>query len=1247
MTKDFVSLDSTLNSISPYQKRQKIFQRNFTSIFCIESIRCVWEFDKITFNCLVNQRSSQTFAMTSISSLSSIIDFFNFFRDMNLFDPSLKQNDSNFRQFNEIANFLRNFEHCQHLYRYRKIDLLMYLFNCLNDSTFRWLQKQSHFESLHIFSTALTNVFFSRQQKREAKNRKRANRKVAKKIVENAKSTSKLQNIDIFDSTLLAFDEFEFDLYRETASFLQHFQRCQNQYRKSNLLNLLSKCFCDFASEWFNFQSKFTSLKRFNKILAKAFSFAEISSRRVSSNSSNLQLCTLVAISESTKNASDQQIVRVICKLCKQNFNFNKKLYEHIRSHEISKFVKNSHLSINAINLVCEIEKKSLVSQKSHESFTKSQNSIFEFAVTFETIILLKRSTFQSFALKIASKSTKKSATCRHCKQTFNFKKMFRQHKREQHAKKFVVNSHFSIDAVKSTCESMKISTINSSSSASLVVQSNTLFLFASFDIFNSNRFHQNLEKKRFNQIIIFIQHLQQCQHLCCESELLEWMKIILCDFVDIWFENQSNFIFLHDFDIALTKTFSTFSLENNAVNLVCAIEKKSIVMNSFASSELQASTATSKQKFESAMIFEMITSSKKLHLSSMTSEIVSESMKNKSTQWFTSLSRSKSSSRTFESKLQEISVQKASNICSSLSNNTVNSTSEIARKSAITCSSSSQKSSIFFATSRNLITDAITSLQFVSSNCSSFSIATFKITSKCMKSTSISSTESAEVAKIIENSLAEIRTQTVRIRIKLETERAILQLSTLESASKSMKRFSIQQIVCVRICKRCKQSFNFNNKLHEHIRKHHVRKSVKSFDFRVFASESTYKFIEKSTSICSSASFVSQKSSILSATSRSQKFWFSTIFEPIIASTRSDLQITTYKINSKSMKSAIVNCSLTFSSISSHTSIRKHRKSHIQKFYLIMNDLHRMFVEKSKSFDLQQHQNRCRSLQNSDFRQFGWSYSISSKKSYLTIENLSRMFNENLRKKNLLYSRKSLLENQMNVFSRNISSNQMRIASYFKSTANQKPSISRNSKSSKSKSLNQHMFAKSIRTVFNENLLEKSIKLSYEMLDVFCINLKSSVEIFSFIFIFLRLLSIFFFAFAFVSIISAARMNCINVYQQVISVIDRVNIGFVDTRRNWEATKNKLLEHPVTKHQKFEFSTLYTQNHVQNQEEISSRLLVCFAYLRMLKTSWMLFTKLTQRQQNLLCEMTKSWTLLSTIDQKTLHRIRYNLSSN
>ena len=86
-------------------------------------------------------------------------------------------------------------------------------------------------------------------------------------------------------------------------------------------------------------------------------------------------------------------------------------------------------------------------------------------------------------------------------------------------------------------------------------------------------------------------------------------------------------------------------------------------------------------------------------------------------------------------------------------------------------------------------------------------------------------------------------------------------------------------------------------------------------------------------------------------------------------------------------------------------------------------------------------------------------------------------------------FKRKNLFQSQNNVFFRAFS-NQMRIIAYFKSAVNQKLSISQNSKSSKSKSLTQHMFAKFICTHINK-CFEKSIFLSYKMSDIFYIKSK------------------------------------------------------------------------------------------------------------------------------------------------------------
>ena len=354
--------------------------------------------------------------MFSIFSLFSNFDFFNFSRDIDFFNSSLSCSDLEIRQFNDVTSFLRNLEHCQKLYRYRKTKLFEYMFWIFNDFAWKWFKKQTHFNFLFRFEMTLIKTFSSQKQRElktiVQKRTKRKVRKIAKrvelKIIKTTKQTSTFQNINIFDSTTC--DESEFELYSEIAIFLQYFEQCQHLYRKSDLLNLLSKCLCDFASEWFKIQSKFISLKRFNRILSKAFSVIFL--KRFLSRRSNFQSNTFEIISKSIENTSVQRIVCVrTCKFCKQNFNCNEKLYEHIRNHEILKLVTNFYFSIKTINLVCEIEKKLFVSQKSHESFTRFQKSIFESAITSETIILLKRSIFQFFALEIASKSTKKLST--------------------------------------------------------------------------------------------------------------------------------------------------------------------------------------------------------------------------------------------------------------------------------------------------------------------------------------------------------------------------------------------------------------------------------------------------------------------------------------------------------------------------------------------------------------------------------------------------------------------------------------------------------------------------------------------------------------------------------------------------------------------------------------------------------------------------------------------------------------------
>ena len=317
-----------------------------------------------------------------------------------------------------------------------------------------------------------------------------------------------------------------------------------------------------------------------------------------------------------------------------------------------------------------------------------------------------------------------------------------------------------------------------------------------------------------------------------------------------------------------------------------------------------------------------------------------------------------------------------------------------------------------------------------------------------------------------------------------------------------SMTRFleHIKQVSCSKvICKHCEQSFNFKNKFHDHIREHHAQKFVTSFvtsknsDLRVSTSEFTYKIMKKSAVACSSVSLassifsatstfisesISSKDSHLSIasldiTSKQTKiaamlitreftskrveiatfncsfvssFIFSATPKSIfcsasISSKCSHFSIATLNITSKSMKKLSINCSFTFSTSFFSTSSRTPVSEH-QKLYLTIDDLIRMFREKSRSFDLRQHQKNFAFSQSDDTRSF------------------------------VTY--------------------QSRIIVYFLPTTNQKTSISQISKSSKSKISKQYMFAKSTRTAFNNDFFEKSIISSYKKSNIFYISLQS-----------------------------------------------------------------------------------------------------------------------------------------------------------
>ena len=230
------------------------------------------------------------------------------------------------------------------------------------------------------------------------------------------------------------------------------------------------------------------------------------------------------------------------------------------------------------------------------------------------------------------------------------------------------------------------------------------------------------------------------------------------------------------------------------------------------------------------------------------------------------------------------------------------------------------------------------------------------------------------QVKKIQEKYLVRKHELQMKNKIKQKAKKLLKQQKKTRLIKKRAKEFT---------CKRCKHSIKFDNniKLHEHIRIRHAKKSkfvqqsvehVISFSISFVSSSRSIIFSFFSSSSTSSkvlffsmlaSEIVRERSENVSsnfssiATSKKSIFWAEIVSRSIVASKLFRFSIATFKSMCKFSKNANVVCSSISSRIFSSTSSR---------FYLIVNDLYRMFVEKSNSFDLQSRHNK--SLFSRDF---------------------------------------------------------------------------------------------------------------------------------------------------------------------------------------------------------------------------------------------------------------------------------------
>ena len=366
--KSAVFVSSVLIISSAQQKQQKQQKSNALKIA-----------KKIKINAVKNAKrvKSKTIKAEKVAKLTSE------FQNIDIFDSTLTCEN---RRFSEIAKFLQHLQQCQYLYR--ESNLFVLLLICLWNSVFDiWYDRQSIMNSaslcewIDILRIDFAAVAFAKSKVNCSKiicMRCDSNFNFKKKFREHVREQHAKKSVNN--------SSFSIDTVNSTCDI-----------EKKSFITLVESLI--FVTS--------------RNLTSDTKTFLQ----SVSSKCSSFQLRAFNSASKSMKSASNQEITcaQMICKFCKQNFNFNKKLYEHIRNHEVSKLVKDSHLSINAINWVCEAMKMSIIacssaSQKFNISIASSRQ-ISESTLIFGAVISIKISHFSSRASETVSESMKNTST--------------------------------------------------------------------------------------------------------------------------------------------------------------------------------------------------------------------------------------------------------------------------------------------------------------------------------------------------------------------------------------------------------------------------------------------------------------------------------------------------------------------------------------------------------------------------------------------------------------------------------------------------------------------------------------------------------------------------------------------------------------------------------------------------------------------------------------------------------------------
>ena len=117
-------------------------------------------------------------------------------------------------------------------------------------------------------------------------------------------------------------------------------------------------------------------------------------------------------------------------------------LHAYQPKQEAQKQAEDSHLSVYAVNSVCEIEETSSTPHK-----FLAPKPMSESAIAPRTVTLLERPNLSFPTPGTMSKSTERSATCRRCNKIFNSNNKLHEHIRQNHARKPVKSSDLRVSA--------------------------------------------------------------------------------------------------------------------------------------------------------------------------------------------------------------------------------------------------------------------------------------------------------------------------------------------------------------------------------------------------------------------------------------------------------------------------------------------------------------------------------------------------------------------------------------------------------------------------------------------------------------------------------------------------------------------------------------------------------------------------------------------------------------------------------